>query len=269
MSIVSAFMVPGNPLPCLRPDNPAWAALADAGHEAGRALAASKPDVLLVYSTQWLAVLDQLWQTREHSTGLHVDENWYEFGELQTDIRSDVKLATACVAAANAAGFPSKPVDYDEFPIDSGTIVAGRFLNPTGELPMVIMANNLYYSFEETEKLAKLAADQAELQGKRVAVIGVGGLSGSYFDAKIDIASDHICTEQDDVLNRKLLSLMEAGDVDALRAWLPEFCKDAGPDMGMKHLAWVLGATGGFRGAKTLGYGATWGSGAAVVQFEL
>lgn len=269
MSIVSAFLIPGNPLPFLRPENPAWAPLAAAGHEAGRALAASKPDVLLVYSTQWLAVLDQLWQTREHSTGLHVDENWYEFGDLQTNLRADVALANACIEAANAAGFPSKAVDYDEFPIDTGTIVAGGFLNPAGDIPAVIMANNLYYSFDETEQLAKLAADQADLQGKRVAVVGVGGLSGNYFDAKIDIATDHICTEEEDALNRKLLSLLESGDIDQLRAWLPEYCQGSRADMGMKHLAWILGATGGFRGAKTLGYGATWGSGAAVVQFEL
>jgi 2-aminophenol/2-amino-5-chlorophenol 1,6-dioxygenase alpha subunit len=78
MTIVSAFLLLGNPLPYLRSDNPAWAPLHDAGHEAGRALAASNPDVLLVYSTQWMAVLDQLWQAREHSTDLYVDENWYE-----------------------------------------------------------------------------------------------------------------------------------------------------------------------------------------------
>ncbi|WCT79154.1 tRNA U-34 5-methylaminomethyl-2-thiouridine biosynthesis protein [Novosphingobium humi] len=269
MTVVSAFLLPGNPLPYLRSDNPAWAALHHAGQAAGRALAASNPDVLLIYSTQWMAVLDQLWQTREHSTGIHVDENWYEFGDLQTDLRADAALANACIDAANKAGFRSKAVDYDEFPIDSGTIVAGSYLNPTGKIPAVVMANNLYYSFDETEQLGQLAAEQAELQGKRVAVVGIGGLSGNYFDAKIDIATDRVASDEDDALNRKLLSLLESGDIAALRSWLPEYSKATRADMGMKHLAWVLGATGGFRGAMTLGYGATWGSGAAVVQFEL
>ncbi|WCT79144.1 tRNA U-34 5-methylaminomethyl-2-thiouridine biosynthesis protein [Novosphingobium humi] len=269
MSVVSAFLLPGNPLPFLRPENPAWAGLANAGHEAGRALAASKPDVLLIYSTQWMAVLDQLWQTREHSTGIHVDEDWYEFGNLKTDVRADVNLAKACIEAANQAGFPSKAVDYDGFPIDSGAIVANSFLNPTGEIPVVIMANNLYYSFDETEKLAKLAADQAALQGKRVAVVGVGGLSSGYIDAKIDVTTDHIVTEGDDQHNRKLLSVLESGDMAALRAYLPDYAKAARGEMGMKHLAWILGATGGYRSAKTLAYGPTYGAGAAVVQFEL
>ena len=130
MPVVSAFLVPGNPLPLLREDNPPWGALAEAARAAGRALAESKPDVLLIYSTQWITVLDELWQTRPHSTGLHVDENWYEYGDLQMDLRADVDLANACIAAANAAGVRSKSVDYESFPIDPGTIVAGAFLNP-------------------------------------------------------------------------------------------------------------------------------------------
>ena len=269
MSIVSAFLLPGSPLPFLRPDNPAWAGLADGARAAGRVLAESKPDVLLIYSTQWMAVLDQLWQVREHSTDIHVDENWYAYGDLKANLRADVALAQACVEASNKAGIKSKAVDYDGFPIDTGTIVANGFVNPTGDIKAVVAANNLYHDFATTEQLAKLAAEQAEWQGKRVAVLAVGGLSGKYIDEKIDIATDHFGGENDDELNRKLLSLMEAGDIDGLRGWLPDYGKATGADMGMKHLGWILGATGGFRGAKTLAYGPTYGAGAAVVQFEV
>jgi len=69
MTIVSAFLMPGNPLPLLKGDNPPWKLLADAARKAGAALRDSRPDVLLVYSTQWIAVLDELWQTRPHSVG--------------------------------------------------------------------------------------------------------------------------------------------------------------------------------------------------------
>ena len=269
MSIVSAFLVPGNPLPFLHPENPAWAGLATGAREAGRALAESKPDVILMYSTQWMAVLDQLWQTREHSTGVHVDENWYEFGDLQTDLRIDIPLALACIEASTRAGLRSKAIDYEGFPIDTGTIVANGFLNPGSKVNVVIGANNLYHDFAKTELLGKLAAEQAELQGKRVAVVGVGGLSGKFFDQKLDITTDHIRGETDDELNRKLLSLMEAGDIDGLRAWLPDYVAETGADMGMKHMAWILGATGVFSGAKTLAYGPTYGAGAAVVQFAV
>ena len=60
MPVVSAFLIPGSPLPYVQRDNPPWGAMADAMDAAGKALAASKPDTIAIYSTQWLAVLDQL-----------------------------------------------------------------------------------------------------------------------------------------------------------------------------------------------------------------
>jgi len=267
MPIVSAFLVPGNPLPLLRGDNPPWEVLADAARSAGRALADSKPDVLLIYSTQWITVLDELWQTRPHSTGLHVDENWYEYGDLQMDLRADVPLANACIVAANAAGIRSKPVDYEDFPIDTGTIVAGAFLNPTGLIPAVIAANNLYHDFAKTEAIARLAAAQADLQGKRVAVIGIGGMSANYFDSDIDIAQDRVVSDSDNAANRALLAAMTGG-IAALRPAVEHYNATVKADMGLKHLAWVLGAIGDYSSATVHGYGATYGAGAAVVEFH-
>jgi 2-aminophenol/2-amino-5-chlorophenol 1,6-dioxygenase alpha subunit len=268
MAIVSAFLMPGNPLPFLQRANPPWGIIADGAVRAAAALAASKPDVLLIYSTQWIAVLDQLWQTRPHSTGLHVDENWYEYGELMMDVRADVDLAQACIAAATAAGIRSKAVDYDQFPIDSGTIVANGFLNPDARIQVVIAANNLYHDFAGTEQLGRIAAEQAALQGKRAAVIAVGGMSASYFDHDIDIAGDRIVNDATDAANRALLEAMTQGS-DALRAGLPAYNAATKGDMGLKHLGWLLGATGGFEGATVHAYGATYGAGAAVVEFHL
>ena len=100
MTVVAAFLVPGSPLPLLRPENLPWGRLATGYERAGRALAAARPDAVLVYSTQWLAVLDQLWQTRPQVSGTHVDDNWYEYGDLDFDIRIDTELAYACIAAS-------------------------------------------------------------------------------------------------------------------------------------------------------------------------
>jgi len=136
----------------------------------------------------------------------HVSE-----GDLQMDLRADVELAEACVAAANEAGVHSKPVDYEDFPVDTGTIVAGAFLNPTGLIPAVVAANNLYHDFAKTESIAALAARQAELRGKRVAVIGIGGLSANYFDSNIDITQDRVVSASDDEANRALLADMAGG----------------------------------------------------------
>jgi 2-aminophenol/2-amino-5-chlorophenol 1,6-dioxygenase alpha subunit len=269
MTIVSAFLLPGNPLPLLKADNPPWKLLADASRQAGVALRESRPDVLLIYSTQWIAVLDELWQTRPHSVGRHVDENWYEYGDLQMNLRCDVELAKACIAAATAEGVRSKAVDYEDFPIDTGTIVASAFVNPDGRIPAVVAANNVYHDFALTTKIGGIAAAQANAQGKRAAVLGIGGLSGSYFDREIDIAEDRVVRSEDDAANRAFLERLGRGSGGSLPDDIAEYAKSVKADMGCKHLAWLLGATGGFRGASVLGYGATYGAGAAVVQFHV
>ena len=270
MPLVAAFLIPGSPLPYLRRDNPPWTPLVAAHDVAARALAAAAPDVLLVYSTQWFAVLDQLWQTRAHITGLHVDENWYEYGDLPFDLRIDTEVAAACIAGTAAFGVRSKGVDYDGFPIDTGTIVANGFLNPNSHAKLVIAANNLYHDWAITERLAALAAQSAEALGRRYAVIGIGGLSGTIFREEIPLATDHIARPADDELNRALLAKLASDNLEAVRTFGLDYAAKARADMGLKHLAWILGALGTrFKGATTLGYGPTYGSGAAVVQFNV
>lgn len=270
MSVVSAFLVPGNPLPYLKPDNAPWRPLAEGYKAAGKALQASKPDVILVYSTQWIAVLDELWQTRRRVEGLHVDENWYEYGDLPFDMKIDVELANACVEGSKAVGVSSKGVDYDAFPIDTGTIVANGFMNEGGATPLVIAANNLYHDPATTAKLAQMAVEKATEQKKRIALVGIGGLSGTIFRKKIDIAKDHIASEADDAANKRMLAVLEKADKAAVDAACGDYAKEARVDMGFKHLAWVMGGIGEkYAGAKVHAYGPTYGSGAAVVEFKL
>lgn len=267
MPAVAAFLVPGSPLPRVRPDNPPWGALAAAMTGAGERLARSSADVILMYSTQWIAVLDQLWQTRPRLHGRHVDENWHEYGALDFDITTDVELALACVDALTDAGVRSRAVDYDGFPVDTGAIVAAHFLNP-GRMPMVMTSNNLYHDGALTETIAATAMQVAEAQGKQVAVVGVGGLSGSFFRHDIDIAADRIADASEDEWNRRVLDLIAAGDVEGLRAVWADYAREARADMGLKHLNFILGALGGgYRSAEVLGYGPIYGSGAAVISF--
>jgi 2-aminophenol/2-amino-5-chlorophenol 1,6-dioxygenase alpha subunit len=271
MTVVAAYIVPGSPLPYLRPENPPWAGIAAACRAAGRSLSAARPDTLLVYSTQWMAVLDELWQMRRSLRDIHVDQNWYEYGDLEYEITCDTELAAACIEGSKAIGISSKGVDYDKFPIDTGTIVANGFLNPGSRIPLTIGANNLYHSFDDTIRLGQMAVEKAKRLNRRVAVIGVGGLSGSIFRQEIDITTDGIATASDDEWNRKMLARIEAGgSVQELGAFAQEYATAAKADMGFKHFAWVLGALGGrVMGARVLAYGATYGSGAAVIEFRV
>ena len=270
MTLVSAFLLPGSPLPYVQRDNPPWSVLAQAMDEAGKVLAKSNPDTIVVYSTQWIAVLDQLWQTRAQLKDVHVDENWHEYGDLPFEINTDTELAEACVAATNEAGIKAKGVDYDKFPIDTGSIVVANFLNPDNKYKFVITANNVYHDWPMTEQLGRIAAEQADKLNRKFAVVVSGGLSGSFFRQTIDISEDHIASKEEDEWNQKILHLIEQGDVKALLDVCPDYAAAAKVDMGFKHMAFLLGAIGGnFSSAKVHGYGPLYGTGGAVVEFDV
>jgi len=269
MSVVSAFLIPGSPLPYLQQDNPPWRTLAEAMNSASVSLARSEPDTVVVYSTQWIAVLDQLWQTQPRLEGSHVDENWHEFGELPYDITIDTELTAAIIPITGTVGIRSKGVNYNAFPVDTGTIIAANFLNPGSLRQMTITSNNVYHSWDITKELGRLTAQVAGEMGRKVAIVGVGGLSGSFFRDIIDISEDRIARESDDAWNNKILNLMKAGDSDALYKVLPSYIEEAKVDMGFKHLAFILGSIDEqFSGATIYGYGPLYGAGGAVVEFH-
>lgn len=268
MPCVAAFLVPGLPHPLLKPDNVPWAQLSAAYKRAGSSMASAQPDTIILYSTQWIAVLDELWQARPHLKGVHVDENWYEYGDLPFDMRMDTDLAHACVTATQFIGINSKPVDYDGFPIDTGTIVADSFLNE-GHVPLTVCSNNIYHDWDTTVRLGQVATDIAEQMGRRYALVGVGGLSAATFREEINIRNDRLHDSESDRWNRTILDLLERGEVEGLKRALPDYVQEAKPDMGFKHLAFVLGGLKErFLGAHVHGYGPIYGSGAAVVEFR-
>jgi len=265
--VVGAYLLPGSPLLMLRPDVPAYAGLLDGMRQVSREIEELRPDTLVVYSTRWLAVLDQLWQGRARTAGLHVDENWHEFGEMRYDISTDVSLARACVKAANIAGVRSKLVDYAGFPLDSGTVSVSNLVNPDGAIPMVIVANNLYLDNDATRRLGEVVAAQASAQGKRVVVLVVGELSGTTFRDARALESDEVASATDDEWNQRILKLIEQRDLGELARQMPDYVAQAKVDMGFKHFAFALGALGGRLGqVKILGYGPQYGNGAAVVR---
>jgi len=268
MSIIASFLVPSSPLTYFRSDNPPWQPTAEALQEAGRRIAEMNPDVLLVYSTTWQAVMDQLWQARKLQQGTHVDHNWFELGELSYDFQIDTELAQSCVTAATDSGIKSKPVDYDQFPIDTGTIVAMHFLNPNGKIPVVLASNNLYHDHATVAELGKVASSCATQQNKRAVAITIGELSGSFFRNEINITEDSIFKKSEDDWNRRMLDHLTKGDLKTCEKEMADYNAEARAEYGFKHLQFLLGAMGGsYHQCELLAYGPLYGKGGAVMQF--
>lgn len=268
MTVTSAYLIPGSPLPLLRPDAAALRPIVDGLARARKSFENAAPDTVVVYSTGWVAVVDQLWLTRPHMSGRFVDQTWHEFGHVDWEIDVDTRSTEVAIERTTDFGVKSRGCDYDAFPIDAGTIVFSQSMNATAGIPMVVTSNNLYHDWDKTWKIGQAAVDSAVSLGRSVAIVGVGGLSGSIFREGVDFAEDRIHSGSDDAANRRLIDLLTDGDVDKLIDHVPDYSATARADMGMKHLAFILGALGGrYSGAECLGYGPLCGSGGAVVEF--
>src|SRR5205823_3285712 len=129
-----------------------------------------------LYSTQWLSVLGTSFQAHPHPKGLHVDENWYALGDLPFDFKTDSVLAESFASGVAAVGMPTKTVNFDEFPIDTGTIVALRLLDPKGTVPVSIVSSWVYADGAKSREIGRTMREEIERSGKRAFVIACSSL---------------------------------------------------------------------------------------------
>jgi 2-aminophenol/2-amino-5-chlorophenol 1,6-dioxygenase alpha subunit len=269
-TIQRAYLVPG--LPHLVSDKAveSWEMLRRALRQVGERVKALRPEVLVLYSTQWISVLGHSFQTHPNPKGLHVDENWYEMGDFPFDLRVDAMLGTRAAEVASSLGLATKTVNYEGFPLDTGTLVALCFLNPDNAIPVSIVSCNIYAGQEDSLTLGRAMRQAIEESGKRAVVAACTALSARFFTEEIDPGADRISRVEDDVWNRRVLDLIAQGKNAEVLTISSEYVRAAVADMGFKAFAWLMGvlstpATAG----NVLAYGPIWGTGAAVVEYPL
>jgi 2-aminophenol/2-amino-5-chlorophenol 1,6-dioxygenase alpha subunit len=258
-SEIRAFMVPGLPH-VLKPElNSHYQSLNRAMVAAGHAIREFNAARILYYSTQWISVLGHSVQSGRKVEGVHVDENWHQFATLPFSMHVDQPFAAACVAAAARTGFQARSIDYQNFPIDTGTIVADSLLNKD-HLPMSAISCCVYADYAATVRLAEEV--RSVLTGKeRTAVVISSGLSQRFFTEEIDMREDRWRDPEDEKRDREFVAQLEK----SLKVDVKTYAQMVKGDMGLKALAFAQGL--GFQKAKAHAIGAIYGSGAAVLEF--
>jgi len=269
-TIQHAYILPGLPHLTSQISVARWETLRRSFRQAGEHIQQAKPDVLVIYSTQWISVLGHSFQANPNPKGLHVDDNWYEFGDFPFDLRVDAELGTRAAAIASSLGLATKTVDYEGFPIDTGTLVVQRFVNPQGTIPLVIVSCNIYAGQEDSLTLGRAMRQAIEESGKRAVVIACAGLSARFFTEAIDPQQDRLSRAEDDTWNQRVLDLIAQGKNADVLTLSAAYAQPAAPDMDFKAFAWLMGVLGTPTiPGKVLGYGPVWGTGAAVVEYVL
>lgn len=268
--IVKAFMVPGLPqLVFPESGQGQWETLRGAMREAANQCAAAKPDVLVIYSAQWISVLGHSFQFAANPTGLHVDENWHDMGDLPFSFKIDRALTATAERLTRDRGLSTKLVDYEGFPVDTATLVALRYFNPDNELPVVIVSSNIYAGPEDSMKLGQAMGEAIRQSGKRAVLINCSLLSHRFLTEAVTPETDRFSRPEDDQLNRQMLDLLERGQTLKALEFGPEYAQNAGAEMGFKGFYWMMGAMNSPTiPAEVLAYGPLWGTGAAVLAYD-
>jgi 2-aminophenol/2-amino-5-chlorophenol 1,6-dioxygenase alpha subunit len=266
--VTAAYVVPGLPHILLGAEkSPGWASLHAAYEKVRREIEVSDAEMILYFSTQWISVLGYLFQTDPNPVWTHVDPNWHELGSMSYDMKMDVDFAKNFAAEVKELGHYVREVNYRGFPIDTGSIVAQKLLNPSNRLPASIASCNIYADAAETEAIGAAALRAVAKSGRRVAVVVVTGLSSRFATTDIDPREDRISSAKDHEWNLKVLELLRAGRVADVARLAPEFAREANADMGFKGLEWLNGLCGKTNAftAKVFDYQPVWGTGAALV----
>jgi len=267
--IQKAYLVPGQPHILLAPDrNQGWASLRQSYEAIGREIERSGAELMLLYSTQWFSVIGHLFQTASNPQWTLVDQNWYDLGEIPYSFRVDPEFGKLYANVCKDLGMQTATVDYHGFPIDTGTVVALKLLNPNNAVPASMVSCNIYAERDETRALGRAARTAIDRYGKKTIVVVVSNLSNRYEVAEIDPALDHISSSKDDEWNRKILEMLGEGRLEDVAQVAREFGREANADMGFKAI-WWLGALAGENNkydGKVWDYQPVWGTGNALVE---
>ena len=271
--IVCGFVCPGIPHPLLCPDdNEGWKRLNEGFAALGRQLRAAGAERLLIYSTMWPSVIGHQIQADPEPEWVHVDELFHDLGSIPYRFRIDADFAHDLRERADARGLHARTVAYHGFPIDTGSVVALKLLNPDNDLPACILSSNVYSDRAETVVFGKAARDAIEASDKKWAVGCVMTLSNRLFTDFIDPADDHVHSPKDEEWNQKLLEFLGDGrleDVAQLSRAIHRQIR-VHKVVNFKPMWWLSAAMGQHnRYAGTVhAYAALYGTGAAVVGLE-
>jgi 2-aminomuconate deaminase len=222
----------------------------------------------LLYSTQWFSVIGHLMQVDPNPKWVLVDQNWYELGEIPYEFRIDAEFGKLYCALAKEAGMQAAAVNYHGFPIDPGTVVALKFLDPANAIPASVVSCNIYAERDETRALGRIAREAIDRYGKKTIVVCVTNLSNRYEVADIDPARDAVSSAKDDEWNRKILEMFGEGRLEDVAQVAREFGREANADMGFKAIWWLaalMGENNRYEGG-VRDYQAVWGTGCAIVE---
>lgn len=269
--VIRGYVLPGLPHLLLTPEaNPGWQKIRTAMDRVRDEIAKSEADVLMIYSTYWPSVIGHQVFSRPLAEWVHVDEQFHAVGSIPYRIKGDLDLAKAYVDSAKARNLHARDINYHGFPIDTGSVVVSKIVNPENRLPAVIVSSNVYSDRAETIVLGKAAHDALVKKNKKAIAIVVTSLSNRIHEKKTLPKDDHIHSLKDQEWNLKFLDFLKEGRLEDVSQLSRQFHKEARVNKvaNFKPFWWLAAIMGqnNLYAGEVLEYQPVYGSGAAVVS---
>ncbi len=271
MSVVAGYVLPGLPQPLLTPNaHSGYAELRGAFDRVREKIEASDADLIIMYSTMWPSVIGHQIQALPEPEWVHVDEEFHDLGSIPYKFRIDSEFAKEYCKIALEKGLHARTVAYKGFPIDTGSVVALKLINPTNRIPAVIVSSNIYADRAETVVLGRAAREAVEKTGRKAAVVIISTLSNRLHSEFIEPKEDKIHSLKDEEWNQKVLEFLSQGRLEDVSQLSRQVHREArvkkvGNFKPFWWLSSVMGTHNRYSG-EVLAYAPVYGTGSAVIE---
>jgi len=265
--VKAAYLVCGQPQILMAPDQfPGWRSLRNSYTRVREDLESQGIERILYFSTQWLSVLGWTFQADPSPKWFLVDPNWHDLGTVHYEFRVDADFAHLHAAEVKKTGLHTMMVNYRGFPIDMGTIVAQKLLNPDNLFEASMISCNMYAEKQESMLVGQATRIALENSAKPTAVVLVSNLSNRFHVHEIDPSKDCFSSLKDDEWNQKVLELFGEGRLEDVAQVAREFASEANGDMGFKGIFWLNALMGesNEHSGKVFDYQPVYGTGGAL-----
>ncbi len=270
-NVLKGYVLPGLPHPLLKPDErSSWKKVRQAYDKVAKEVDELNPDLILVYSTYWASILGHQIQALPKPKWTLVDDEWHSLGSIPYEFQTDVEFAKAYNEANIERGLTSRLTAYEGFPIDTGSVVCLKLLDPKNKFKSCIVSSNIYSDRAEQIILGKGAKDALKKQNKKAVVISISSLSNRYTLKDPKECPDEISSKKDEEWNQKFLEFLSRGRLEDVSQLSRQFHREARVTKKVVNfkpfwwLASVMGETNAYKG-EIFEYQPIQGTGAAVV----
>jgi len=206
--------------------------------EMGEAIRAMKPDVLVMESAHWVSTFNWFATLQNPHRGFCVATEAIELMPgTPYERKGDPVYGAALIEAFKPHGVPAFPNASAHYSWDYAGLVPLLHLDPDAELPVIQIPTVLAADHDECRLAGRLVDEAARATGKRAVFIASSALTHAVVRGRHNWP-----TPERMEMDRRMIALLCAGDLDRINAWFPEYNTAVKAEMGGRVLATLLGA---------------------------